>query len=128
MVSTGFLGAGISTADVKIDYRDGLIWIPVTIEGQPKPLSFLLDSGAEQSVIDLRLAEKLGFALAGQETVLRVDGPARSYTTEKLSLSIDTQRWAGALLAMDLSSASRNVRGRIDGLIGMDFLRSRCVT
>ena len=113
---------------ISIDYRDGLIWISVRIEGEVKPLDFLLDSGAEQSVIDSSVAKKLNVPFVGSETVLRTNGPEVAYQTGRLRFVLGDQiSWSANLLALDLGAESRRVRGRIDGLLGMDFLAGRIV-
>lgn len=39
-------------AEIHFEYRDGLIWLNVTVSAHAEPLHFLLDSGAEASVLN----------------------------------------------------------------------------
>ena len=41
-----------------IQFREGLLWVLVQTAESPKPLTFLLDTGAEVSVINLDTAKE----------------------------------------------------------------------
>jgi hypothetical protein len=125
VISSSSLEAGETR--IPFDDRGGLIWVPVYIDGS-KPLNFLLDSGAEQSVIDLRTAKKLGVELVGRERVACVGGDETAYNTAPVTLRLSkSTAWSGPLLGLDLGRESRTLHRRIDGLIGMDFLADRTI-
>lgn len=116
------------TADLKFSYRNGLIWLPVRVNGQERELNFLLDSGAEQSVINLRTAKKLGVRFAGREKVLTLQGSETAHQTASVTVRLENRlTWSAPMLALDLQAESGSVRRRIDGLLGMDFMKGRAI-
>lgn len=108
-------------------YSRGLLWIDVHVGSSSKSLRFLLDSGAEESVIDTRAAEKLGVKFASRELVQKVGGTAAAYRTQTMSLRFAGATMRKSLLALDLRSSSRACGRRIDGLLGADFFGGRIV-
>jgi predicted aspartyl protease len=95
--------------------------VPVYIDGQG-PYSFALDTGASHSVIDVRLAEKLG---------LQEDGPAVEMTgvvAASEAMPVVVSQWrvgdirlpAHHLAALNLSELDRKTG--IHGLLGSDIL------
>src|SRR6266513_1742394 len=49
-----------SRPEIPFQVHDGLIWIDVRIGQNPETYRFLLDSGANGSVVDLGVARKIG--------------------------------------------------------------------
>ncbi len=90
--------------------------------GGIKKLNFLLDTGAEPSVIDVRLARRL--RLEGQSETLSVF--SRSVEAQKIvlpELRVGPVRADGtAVLVHDLAFIEEGLGVRIDGLIGLDVL------
>ena len=115
-----FLFIAVNGASAEPCLNDkGLIWIEVKIGESPESLSFLLDSGAEESVIDQRAAKKLGLKFASRETVQKVTGKATAYRTEDVALKFAGATLRKPLLALSLRAASRSCRRKIDGLLGV---------
>jgi predicted aspartyl protease len=101
---------------------DYLILVPGSI-GSIQGLTFLLDTGASRTLIDVRLADRLGlarrtaevFMLGQRQTASRVDvADLRFGPISAVSLSP---------FAVDLESFARRVGTRIDAVVGLDVLR-----
>lgn len=116
-----------AASTVPFEYRDGLIWIKVTMRGSGSPLNFLLDSGAGASVLDLGTARRIGARLGRSQDVQGVGGRATAYRVEALDARFGATALPTSLLALDLSGVSAGVSRRIDGLLGADFFRGRIV-
>ena len=108
-------------------YEKGLVWVDVNVNNSREPLTFLLDSGAEESVIDQRAAKKLGLRFASREVVQAVGGKVTAFRTENAALQFAGVTIRKPLLAMNLRSASKTVGRTIDGLLGADFFTNRIV-
>jgi hypothetical protein len=107
--------------------RAGLIWLQVDGPHGAKPLQFLLDSGAEASVIDLQTARRLNLALGQPVTVRGINATTLGYWTDSLSARLGGVALSTNYLAMDLSPVSGACHRRVDGLIGADFFAGRVV-
>ena len=55
--------------EFSFQFREGLLWVEVTTPKSARPLNFLLDTGAEISVINLDTAKQLGCALGAKVSV-----------------------------------------------------------
>ncbi|MFV1979436.1 MAG: retroviral-like aspartic protease family protein [Myxococcota bacterium] len=119
--------ASAAPAEVRFDYRDGLIWIDVRSARHPQALHFILDSGAEQSVLSLRMAKALGLTLHSPEIVSGISSRAIAYRVSPISLTFAEENFRTSPLVIDLSQASRACRRRVDGLLGADFFRNRVI-
>ena len=108
-----------------------MIVVDATIGESGKPLHFIVDSGAGQSVLAKDTAAKLGLENSGAERIRTVDGSgnATRATTTVLTLGADSRpmRFSTRPLVMDLSRESRLLGTPLDGLIGMDFFEGRVV-
>ncbi|MBU6409692.1 MAG: aspartyl protease family protein, partial [Verrucomicrobia bacterium] len=71
-------------AGFAFQYREGLLWIKVSTPQSARPLNFLLDSGAEVSVIALATAERLGLALHEPVSVKSVESSMTGFRTQGL--------------------------------------------
>lgn len=122
-------GAGRLSAATTIpfQFRDGMIWMNVTVPGRSEPLKFLLDSGAGVSVVDTATAQRVGWALGDRSAVQGVQGRAVAYRVCGVSATTGGVAIPGNLLAIDLSGPSARCHQRIDGLLGADFFRGRIV-
>ncbi len=117
----------VELRQISFDDKRGLIWIPVRI-GESKTLNFLFDSGAQQSVIDVKTAKNLGIRFVGSEVIGRVDGDERAHVTSTVKLQLgNITIWSAPLLAIDLRAESRAAWRKIDGLVGMDFMKGRSI-
>src|SRR5213593_61548 len=110
--------ASTPTAEIPFEFRDGLLWVAVKVPQNPKPLHFLLDSGANVSVINLRTARELGLRLGQRVEVRGVGAITEGYWPERLAAKVGDVRLARDYLAMDLEGLGRVCNRPIDGLIG----------
>ncbi|HYR58607.1 MAG TPA: aspartyl protease family protein [Chthoniobacteraceae bacterium] len=114
-------------SSVPFQFRSGLVWIEISATGSARPLHFLVDSGASQSVIDLGAARRCGLRLGGAEVVQGVDCETEARHVRDFRAEVAGSPLPASLLAIDLSTASRAAEQHIDGLIGADFFRGRIV-
>jgi hypothetical protein len=107
--------------------QDGLLWVSVQVKGSPVPLEFLLDSGAQVSVLNLETSRQLGVRLASPVSVQGVKASATGYWPQRLSARICSVKLPDQWLALDLSALSHACGKPVAGLIGADFFRNRAV-
>jgi hypothetical protein len=107
------------------ELREGSIWVQVTIPEAPYALNFLLDSGAETSVIDLSRAKALKLALRAKVAVKGVHSSADAYWCETRAAKAGGVTVPNRFLAVDLRELSGSCERPVDGLIGLDFFRGR---
>src|SRR5437899_1237018 len=72
------------SAEFPFQFREGLLWISVGVAQSREPLNFLLDSGANVSVIHLATAKRLGLKLGGPVSVRGVQAAAEGFWPERL--------------------------------------------
>lgn len=118
-------GASEVDAGIAVQFRDGLIWVEVTVEGREEPAQFLLDSGASVSVVDLRMARGLGSAMGRKVRVQSALGEVQGHWPVRIQARVATFRLPAEHLAMDLTKLSQACDRRVDGLIGADFFCGR---
>ena len=115
-------GSALHAAEVRFDLvRNALIVIPVTVNDEA-PLYFLLDTGADTTIVDTALAKKLGLATLRriQQTVMTGSQTVEVSVLARLSVG-DSSVEGLPVLEQDLSSL-RRVDGRIVGILGQNFL------
>jgi hypothetical protein len=115
------------SSEFPFKFRAGLIWIQVDGSHGRKPMNFILDSGAEASVVDLQTARRLKLSLGQPVTVRGINATTLGFWTESLSARIGGVALAKDYLAMDLSALSAACHRQVDGLIGSDFFAGRVV-
>ena len=109
------------------EFREGLLWVKVQVPESERVLNFLLDSGAEASVLDLRTAEEMGLRLGQGVGVRGVGVSTEAYWCNTRSAKANEVQLSGRFLALDLGKLSGSCERRVDGLIGADFFRGRAV-
>lgn len=119
--------AATSLTEFPFEYREGLIWVQVKIAESREPLRFLLDSGAEVSVVHLDTAKRLGMQLGEQVKVSSVQTAMTGYWPQKLSATASGVTLPSDFLALDLSKLNAACTQSVDGLIGKDFFNGRIV-
>ncbi len=90
-------------------------------------LKLLVDTGAGRSVVDSKVARRLGLSLAIPTVVQGVSGRQQGWELGKLPFT-----FAGAdvrldPLATDLGAIARALKVRFDGVLGLDFFEGRMV-
>ena len=108
-----------------------MILVEATIQGSGRPMQFILDSGAGETVLAKRTAAELDLALTQGErirTVRRAENASRAETAHlRLGTPSNTIRFSPGPLVVDLANESRQLGTRIDGLIGADFFAGRSI-
>jgi hypothetical protein len=122
-----FVGRVSASPLIPFEYRDGMIWLKVSVSGRREPLNFLLDSGAGVSVIDIIAARRVGLKFHERQTVLGASGRSVAFRVDGFRAQAADVAVASSLLALDLSAPSAGCHQRIDGLLGADFLRDHIV-
>ena len=113
--------APISIAEFPFQFREGLLWVEVSVPQSDKPLHFLLDTGAGASLINLSTAKRLGLKL-GQEIVVRgVDTTLPGHWQKLWSAKAGIVDLPSNYVAVDLGRLSSSCEQTVDGLIGADF-------
>jgi len=118
---------GLAAQEIPFVFKDGLIWIQVTVPQSAQPLNFLLDSGASVSVVNLATAQSLGMKLGPTVRVRGVNSSSRGHWPQKMKARAGTAELPSKYLAVDLSSLSDVCSCRVDGLVGADFFRKQIV-
>jgi hypothetical protein len=103
---------------------DGLVLVPVTVNGSG-PHLFLLDTGGASTFVSDTLARRLGLVPAGSHRIDTMTGSRTAGVTRVDELRLGSEIFSAIdVLWMDLA----NVRAgdeRIQGVIGQDLLRTR---
>jgi hypothetical protein len=120
--------AGTVPAEVPFRLRDGFIWIEATVPGSQAPLNFLLDSGAQVSVINTATAQRLGLKRGRPINVAGVGNTTTGFWPEPLEASAAGVQLPSEYLMLDLGKLGEAcTNAAVDGLIGADFFRGRVV-
>lgn len=120
-------GSGQASQVIPFDYCDGLIWVKVTAAGRTQPLDFVLDSGADCTVLDTATVRRLGLSCGARQSVQCVSAAASARHVRGFQAAVGGIALKAAPLALDLSATSALCSRRIDGLIGSEFFRDRVV-
>lgn len=126
-ISVVLARAETPVAEFPFEFREGLLWVQVRVAERQEPLHFLLDTGAEVSVVNLDTAKRLGLTLGPRVSVRGVHTSMRGYWPQTLSATASDVDLPSSFLALDLSKLSRACERPVDGLIGADFFRDRIV-
>jgi hypothetical protein len=113
--------------EIPFQYQDGLIWLKVELAGKKEPLSFLLDTGASVSAIDLQTAHTARLHLGERQVVEGVSGKGFAYRVNYLQAMVGGIGLPKSVLAIDLATVSERCHQHIDGILGVDFFRNRIV-
>jgi hypothetical protein len=114
-------------SEFPFQFRDGLIWLEVKVPQSRQPLQFLLDSGAEASVVNLRTAKRLRLRLGEPVVVEGVETVSKGFWPQFLPASIGGVELPEKYLAVDLGHVSRACQRAVDGLVGADFFSRHVV-
>jgi hypothetical protein len=119
--------APIALGEIPFQYREGLLWVKVSISKSEKPLNFLLDTGAGVSTINLATAKRIGLKLGQEVTVHGVETTLTGHWQQHMFAKAGGVRLPSEYLAVDLEKLSHSCELPVDGLIGADFFRGRIV-
>jgi len=122
-----------AVADVNADegipmrFQEGLLWVDVRVPHADKPLQFVLDTGAEVSVVNAETARNLGLKLGRKVTVSGVHTSITGHWQQKWGGEVGDIGLPERCLVLNLSDLATACSNRVDGLIGADFFRNRIV-
>lgn len=108
-----------------MSFEGGHPRIELALAQAGRALTFVVDTGAGASVVNLPLARKLDIlqANAGHLDVSGASGDVAGMPlTRALPFRAGTLSWTGVMLAADLSRLSSQAQHPIDGIFGMDML------
>ncbi len=110
-----------------MQFREGLLWVEITVPQSKEALHFLVDSGASVSVLNLSTAKRLGLRLGRKVEVTAVASKLTGHWPVKLTATANQMRLPDEFLALDLGKLSGACSRSVDGLLGADFFRERIV-
>lgn len=114
--------------EIPFEFRDGLIWINVTVASLREPLHFLLDSGAQVSVINEATAQRLGIKPGRQVTVASVGATTTGFYPQIIDAHAGAVPLPRTFLMLDMQKLSDScTNSAVDGIAGADFFRGRIV-
>jgi hypothetical protein len=115
---------------IPFQYYQSLIFIKAKVNGHKTPLTFLVNTGANKTVIDTRTAEMLKLPVLSEGNY--VEGTAG---TEPVSIVAVKQIQAGTAVMKNMEVSKRNLAGfvtlkghKVDGILGTDFLQAYAMT
>jgi len=123
----GVQAASVSLAEFPFAFREGLLWVEVTVPQSKKPLNFLVDTGAGVSVINLSTANRIGLKLGREVMVHGVQTMLTGYWQQRMLAKVGEVELPREYLAVDLDKLSSSCERPVDGLVGADFFRGRVV-
>lgn len=111
------------------DYRNGMIFIPVRLNGS-KPLAFVLDSGSARTLVDRSLAKSLGLKASGTGSLQGAGaGRVPIEFIEDVNVGLPGLDSAGyEFSTADLQPLKESLGTTVDGIIGYELLRRFVVT
>ena len=82
----------LAPGEFPLQLREGLIWVDVQAQRSARPLRFVVDSGAQVSVINLRTATRLGLPKGDPVNVRGVGSvaPGKEHCKNDLRVYYDT--------------------------------------
>lgn len=116
--------AWAASAELPVQYREGLVWLKIKVAGS-QPLNFLLDTGAQVSVINAGTAKTSGLKFGERVPIKGVQSETFGYRLAGVKATCEGMRLPSRYLAVDLSKLSESCDCRVDGLLGADFLNGR---
>lgn len=119
--------ANPSPTEFPFDFAEGLIWIDVQTSASTEPLTFLLDSGSEVSVVNLNTAKRLHMPLGPAVHVAGVQSSQTGYWPQQFSGKVSGVSLPNIVLALDMSKLDKACKHSVDGLIGADFFKGKIV-
>ena len=121
-----FLAAG-SLTSIPFERHAGFLWVEVGVENSVSPLRFLVDTGAEVTVVETRAADRLGLRHGPRVLVRGVGGTTTGSWCSEFRGELGGVRLPRRTLILDLDRFQKAVGAPVDGLVGADFFRRRVV-
>jgi predicted aspartyl protease len=98
-----------------------LIVVPLTVNGAG-PFDFLVDTGAQTTTVDEKLASELGLTISGETGVSGAGTYARKAYAQLARVEVGGRRVTDVLTVIDKLAELHAGDGRIRGIVGEDFL------
>src|ERR1700722_17588991 len=101
-----------------------LILVPVYVDGKG-PFQFILDTGAYHCLLSSELSAAIGVRREAQRQATGAGGSMKISSANLSSMSVGSARQENVEVAVteELSKFADAVRGRVDGLLGFNFLK-----
>lgn len=112
---------------IPFEYREGLLWVQVQVPQTTRPLNFILDTGADVSVINTGTAKALRLKTGNWIRVQGVHATMTGHWPARLTAKAGDLVLPSEYLALDLRKLARSCGRPLDGLLGADFVRGRVV-
>jgi predicted aspartyl protease len=118
---------------VKINFQLGgpskpIVLVPVLVNGQG-PYQFALDTGAGQTVVSSELAEEAALDQGEEKEGLGAGGKVSVSLSSVNSIAVESARLENLpVVITDLSTLRLAIGGKLDGILGYNFLKSFKVT
>src|SRR5262245_2699942 len=104
-----------TVAETPFQFREGLLWVAVSVPQSKETLHFLVDSGASVSVLNLSTAKRLGIHLGPKVNVTAVGSKLTGHWPVKLAVAAGQIQFPEEFLALDLGKLSGACRRSVDG-------------
>jgi predicted aspartyl protease len=121
--------AGSRESTFGFDWRNGMIFVPVRLNGS-RPLSFVLDTGSTRTIVDRALATSLGLKTSGSGS-LQGAGAGRIPIEfiHNVSITLPGVESTGyELSTADLQPLEASLGVKVDGILGYEFFSRFVVT
>lgn len=123
--------AAAAPVDIPFRLTRGMIVVDATIQGSDRPMRFIVDSGAGETILAKRTAAELSLDQTDGERIQTVLGTENVTRASSISIKLGTSsrsfRFSPRPLVLDLATESRTLGSRIDGLLGIDFFHGRSI-
>ena len=127
-IISGAQAASLSPANViPFEYAEGFLWVKIQVSRSDRPLNFLLDTGAEISVINADTATELGISGGRKIQVQGVQALTTGHWPVRLAAQAGRVVLPKKYLSLDLSRLANSCSRPLDGLLGADFIQGKIV-
>lgn len=107
-----------------LPFRETNGLIVLDVRAGERTLAFILDSGAEISLLDCVVAEDLALKRGRTERIAGVTRRTKGYWVRNFAGTLGGIELPGKMLAVNLEALAGRFDRRVDGLIGADFLKN----
>lgn len=107
-------------ARIPFQRANDILFVNVTINGQPQASRFILDTGASHTVIARALADQLGIQIPAQAPQVWIQ--TANNRTLATRVTLDSVNLGGAVVR-NVPALVMDTLGDVDGLLGLSFLK-----
>jgi hypothetical protein len=121
--------AGSRTSTFSFDWRNGMIFVPVRLNGS-RPLSFALDTGSTRTIVDRALATSLGLKATGSGSLQGAgSGRIPIEFIHDVTITLPGVESTGhELSTADLQPLEASLGVKVDGILGYELFSRFVVT